>query len=633
MANSVPVKFEGSNNFVLGMDGFTHPQLLSEGEYVEGLNVICRGGMIQTRPGSASSPMELPDGNFQGITLFTPNNGIPNLVFAINGNVYVSPQPFNTFSQLQNIKFSAFSRFVTWSSSVKTAEYDDDGNLIILDIPKAVLVMQDGNTRAAYWDGSTSAHLNPANQETPVGLWMKWSNNRLWVSRGAQIFASDIGNPLSFTESQYINEGRSFYLTGPCTGIAETSDKQGIICFTKDNGSFLNSSIQDRTQWLSTPGFQQLILPNVGCVSGRSIVQQYGLLWWWTERGLISQDDALRINITSRLDVRDNEMIQSKMNLSYDLSGVAGGTVENFLFHAVPNGNRFNTRVHVLDQAPFEMNQNSWPSYWTGWNPIEFACGKIGTSEKVFFASTDDDGKNRIWELFRNEKTDNGIPITSYFISRRFYFGNKDYKKFRFAEIELENIVGPVAVMACVAGTRGAFQPIMVKDINALHGQIYPDQTYGPNLIANTRPQTRTVKTQDVSAASQCNSNCVESKIDGMIDKAFTFMLIWSGQMGVSGFRMFVQDEPEFISGVCEENETGEPRIINAQGCGAMSLFLTTSPFTRYVATARMERTSPSNEEIVVYATRSSIISQTDANRRAAAAATYLVRARLGELV
>lgn len=644
MAAELPLMVDGDTSFALGVDGFTSPNLLGRGEYQDAMNIICRGGMAQTRPGSLSAPFKLPRGNFQGITLFKPNSGVANLVFAINGRVYVSPTPFNTYVQLPNIQFSPYSRFVTWSAGIKSADYDAGGTLTFLATPLAVLVMQDGATRPAYWDGTVSRHLDPSIQETPVGLWMQWSNNRLWVSRGSQIFASDIGNPLKFTEAQYLNEGRAFYLTGPCTGICETSDHTGIVAFTKENGAFIQASLQDRTLWLNTPGFQTLIFTGVGCVAGRSIIQQYGLLWWWTPRGLVNQDNALSINITSRLDVRDSEMIGSKYNISHDLSGVCGSRIENFLFHGIPNGDKVNTRVLVLDQIPFEDQPNSWPSYWTGWRPVEFASGVVDSHERVFCASVDADGENRIWELFRPEKTDDGAPITSFIVSRRHFFFNtgaygntspdRDYKRFKYAEIELENIWADTAVMVAVKGIRGGFQPVMVKDISALHGQVYYSQKYGPNAIAGSRSQSRVVRTVDGYSATECNAGCVESKILGLVDKAFEIMIMWSGVAGVSCYRLFALPEPKAFEGVCELDETGENNLLNDEGCGVKGLFTTKSPFTTYYASAVSTQKNPTTGQIFsVEAFKSSIINQADADRKATALALHQIQEQLGQIV
>lgn len=420
-----PFKPDGSDSFILGANSFTLPSLLENGEYVMGLNVINRGGVVQTRPGSASLPFTLAGSNIQGITMFKPTTGPISLVFMIDGLVYASPYPFSSYFQIEGLQFSKYSKFASWAPCVQSTDYTTDGTLYNLEKPKSVLVIQDGSTRAGYWDGSSAAHINPTQSGseftvegydgTPVGLWMRWSNNRLWVSRGDQVWASDIGNPFKFTEAQYLNEARSFLLPGSCTGIAETSDQQGIICFTSESGVFLRSSIQDRTLWLTTPEFQKTVMPTIGCISPRSIVQQYGLIWWWTPKGLMNLDDALKLNISSKFVVQDQAMLASKSNISYDISGVAGSFFENFTLFAVPSGDKYNTRVHVMDQmATKDGPINAWTGYWEGWRPVEFARGIVSNQERIFTISYDYDGEIRIWELFKNERTDNGIPITSY---------------------------------------------------------------------------------------------------------------------------------------------------------------------------------------------------------------------------
>lgn len=639
----IGIKVDGDDSFVLGCDSYTLPSKLLPGEYVMGMNIINRGGLAQTRPGSVSL-FDIPSGNLQGCTFFKSASGVSSLVFAVDGLIYFSNAPFTSYAQIAGLQFSPFSKYIAWASCIQSTYYSDTGEFKYLDIPKPILIMQDGATRAAYWDGAAAGHINPTpsptdvtipdHDGTPVGLWMSWSNNRLWVSRGSQVFASDIGNPLKFTETQYINEARSFYLTAPCTGIVETSDRLGIVCFTSDNGVLLQSSIQDRTLWLNTPNFQTTILPNIGCVAPRSLTQQYGLIWWFTSRGLINQNSALALNITSRLDVQDNEMFQSKYNLSHDLSGVCGTYLENFLFHAVPNGDKLNTRVHVLDQAPFENNANSWPSYWTGWRPVEFARGVISSNERVFCASYDYDGVNRMWELFQADKTDNGVPITSFVQTKQHFFGDRDYKRFRYAEIELAGVSGDTALMASVAGLRGAFQPILSKDIIATNGQIYSDSIYGfeEHEIIGSKMQTRIVRTTDGSNPSDCNSECVESEKRGLIDKGFSLLIAWSGIAGISAYRVFSQNDPQALQGICEDNETSE-RVLTPEGCGSLSKFSTGEPFTTYSATATFSRVNPATGLLVSKTyTQSSVINQEDANRKAAACAQWFVLSEIGEL-
>lgn len=641
MADTITVAVDGDDTFVFGANSYTNPTKLTPGEYVMGMNIINRGGIAQTRPGSRSL-LDIPSGNLQGLKLFKPASGIPHLVFAVDGAIYVSAYPFESYARLSNIQFSPSSKYVSWAVCLQSTTYTADGVITFLPNPISVLMMQDGVTRAAYWDGSSSGHIDPTPSETditmvgrdgtPVGLWMAWSNNRLWVSRGGQIFASDIGNPLKFADARYLNEGRAFYLPDDCTGITETSDQQGIICFTQNAGVFLRSSIQDRTQWLTTAGFQQTILPSIGCVSPRSIVQQYGIIWWYSSKGLINFDDALRLNVTSRLTIQDTEMAASKAYLSYDLSGVCGGINENFLFHAVPYGDSVNTRIHVLDQESFEGSANSWPSYWTGWRPVEFATGTINSYDRVFTISKDYDGVNRIWELFRSEKNDNGIPITCYIQTRPLFFNNRDYKRFKYAEIELCNIVGSVAIKVAAAGLRGGYQTICTKDIVSTVGQIYSDSLYGTNehTIYGSLPQTRIILTDDMPGPSDCNSECIESDRRGLIDKAFSLAIVWSGELGVSAYRMFSLFEPVAYQGTCEDDETGETRLINPQGCGSVEKFNTEEAFNKYYASYTFNATNEAGESSAKNSIQSSVINQQDADRKAIATAKWYVYSALG---
>jgi len=743
------VHVDGGDFFAIGQDSYTQPLKLANGEFVQGVNIMVRGGLAQTRPGSRTT-YTMPQGNLQGSTMFIPTSGSPQQVFVVNGLVYASVYPFRTYRLIPNLQFSATSKLVTWAVCLKSTDFDAQGVITFLDNPYSVLVIQDGDTRAGYWDGTNSGHLNPTKSglytsgatglsialdtntaeqfaitsvptgsvnfgstlalsvtvtsptatttyqwfkdgvkiagatsitytitspaagdagvyncevidpsvsidafsadatlstadlsttaagydETPVGLWMSWSNNRLWVSRGNQIFASDIGNPLKFTEAQYLNEARAFYLPGDCTGIIETPDQQGILAFTDSVGVFFLSSIQDRTQWLSTPQFQKTILPNIGCVSGRSLVHQYGMIWWYSSRGLMNLNSALVLNITSRIDIQDNEMFSSKYNMSYDLSGIAASFYENIILVSIPNGDKFNTQTMVLDQAPFEGNQNAWCGYWSGWRPVEWCKGIINGSERLFFSSVDYDGQNRMWELMTPDKTDNGVPITSLIVTRPHLVTNRDYKIFKYAEVEMQEIAGNTSVMIAVAGLRGAFQPMSTKDVVSTIGQVYAGSVYGynANLFGGSRPQNRVIKTQDGSEPSDCNDACVESDKRGLEDKGFSLLVMWSGIAGLTAYRIFAREDPNVYTGECEQNETA-PGLLSPEGCGVSGLFTTGSPFPLYTSVKTYQAVNPATFLPVSYvATQTSQISQEDADNKAEIAAQNYVLAEIGQL-
>lgn len=653
---------DGSDYFPLGANSYVAPTKISDNAYVSGMNVVCRGGLVQTRPGTKTL-FTLPRGNFQGITFYKPASGVANLVFAVSGNVYTSAYPFSTYSLLKGVRFSETAKFMAWETCLKTTSYDAAGNLIFEDNPHSVLIMQDGLTRAAYWDGTIARHLNPTKStlldsdgnlltqpgldETPMGLWMKWSNNRLWLSRGNQVFASDIGNPLKFTEAQYLNEGRAFYLPDECTGIVELEDSngvpQGVICFTERTGTLLLSSIQDRTQWLATQHFQVTILPEVGCVSARSIVKQYGLIWWMSAKGMISINSASQSNVSSRIDIQDNQMFDSKINLSYDLSGVCGCFLENYLVESVPNGDKYNQHTWVLDQAPFDGGGNAWCGYWTGWRPIEWARGIIGSEERAFFGSVDYDNNLRVWEAFLADKTDNGVAITSFVQTKQHGFGsvvngqkvtNSDYKTFNYAELEMREILGKTSFMVAVGAGKGAFQPIMTKEVVSTVGQVYSDAKYGyqAHQFAGSRSQSRIMKTQSFGDPSDCNAACIESEFKGMIDKSFGLLIVWSGIAGLANYRIFGYNFTTPYDGTCEDDEV-EPLLITPSGCGAMSFFETDFPIPEYEATSTFSQVSPiTNQDVSYTAKIKSWTTQADADRNSVVAARNYVYQEIGVL-
>jgi hypothetical protein len=626
----------GSSSLVLGCDSYTQPTELGDNEYQFGQNVTCRGGIVQTRPGTRTL-FCCPDGNFQGMTTFTPASGVAQIVFAVDGKVYTSAAPFTSYRRLWQLQFSITAKYIAWASCLKSTDYDNEGNLIFLQQPYLVLMMQDGLTRAAYYDGSTAAHINPGAPAdatditvpgydgTKIGLWMIWSGNRLWVSRGNQIFASDIGNPLKFTEATYINEARAFYLTGPCTGMIEVpsgnGEDKGFIAFTENDGTLFQSYIQDRTLWLTTPLFQNTILPNIGCVAPRSLITQYGLNWWFSSRGMTNLNASFRQNLSSRIDYQDNQMMSSKAYLAADLSGVCGAYYENYLMMSVPSADVLNGHTWTLDQAPMEGNANAWTGIWTGWRPIEWSRSIVNGNERLFFASIDYDGKNRVWEAMLPEKTDNGCPITCYVQLREHAADSLDQKRYSWSKFFLSQILGDVNLSVYVGSTKGSYQHQKTYKIVATKGQIYADTEYGdsPALMVGNRVQTRTIRTPSDPENNECNECGVESVVGNMIDYAFSHLLVWSGQMGLRAYQVILRESPERFAGDCQEDEVG-PRVLNASGCSGLQLFVDGTVFTEYEGVAEGETETGYGSPVYIQRTGHSVISQEDADRMAACA-------------
>lgn len=617
-----------------GLDSWTNPATVSPQAYVWAQNILNKGGIPQTRPGSRSLAC-MPRGFAQGIKLFTPRSGVPHLIAAVTGKIYVAAAPFTEWRQLTNLSFSETSRFITITIALKSSDYNNSGELFYLENPYKVAVIQDGNTRAAYWDGATAAHINPrptakdqqtvdGRDGTKIGLWSVYSNNRLWVARGRFIFASDIGNPLKFKESQYINESPAFILPDDCTGMIEVTDQSGILCFYENGADFIETSLQDRTQWLDVGNIQRTVL-EVGCVSPRSIIKHNGLVHWFSPKGWVSMNEALRANLDSSLDVLDDRMAYSKHNIGPDLSSICAGKMENIALLSVPFCSLYNTHTWVSDQAVAEDNRiQAWASVWTGWRPVEWTSGIVNGYERIFFLSADTDGHNRVWEGFLPDRKDNGCDITCSVQLRQEEFDNPDLlKRFKFAEIQLAQIAGTVDVMTAVASSRGWFDKLSTHEIVANYERVDYDTTYGDGvtkpLYASSRKQSRIFRTQEWNEPSACNKCGIESRILHNIDYGFSFFIGWSGRAALTRVKLFALEQTEEEDrGECPQDETGI-RVVDGMGCSYNELnpLNMTNPFPRYIANVVLDGTDTLGRPISWESSAFSNISQLDADRRA----------------
>jgi hypothetical protein len=511
----------------------------------------------------------------QGYTLFRPTGGAWHHVVAVAGKVYTSAYPFTTYTQLPNVQFFTGSDIVVFEKATKSVQQNVDGTLSIVD-PYDVLIMQDGRTPAAYWDGSISRHLNPLASETPLGTWMKWSGDRLWVGRDNELFASDIADPLRFTETEYLSEGGSFRLPDIITGLAEitSTDVPQLLVFTQNTTSIFQSNIRDRETWKTTNNFQRVLFPQVGCVSGRAITTQYGQLWWMTMTGVTSLNAAAQSRISSELLYRDTEMAVSKGNLSPNIERVAAISFENYVLFSVPSGDLFNRHTWVMDQSPAEkLNTGSpaaWNGVWTGTRPVQWSVGAVNGVQRVFHVSVDYDGVNRLWEAFIPTRQDNGQPITCYVETKSHAnFGEMaqglDIKTFRFAELEFTEIQGTLDVKVYWAGMRGNYKELTVYRFVAPEGNITYDKqiTLDTQLFAY-RPQARLVRTTEILNDRQEGSICgIESPFPDRHDRAFSLLIVWSGKAALRSYRIFARTFDESgvgaQAGQVEEVDTAKP--------------------------------------------------------------------------
>jgi hypothetical protein len=566
--NQVPFRYEdGDVTFLPGMNSSFDPAQLPPGAYARSMNTVNRGGVVQCRPGYRCK-FAAPVGNLQGGSFFYPKQGSPVIVFGIEGLLYVSEFPYVDFRQIPGVEFVSFARQLFFKQVEQSIKINPDGSLSFIT-PRNLLVIQDGGqTSPAVYDGTTATHQKGAGT-IPLGGPMEWVGDRLWVARGPNVYASDLANPLGFTESQYITTVDAFIFPGDVTAMSRTPSVEfpQLLVFTSSTTSLIQASIRDRSLWLTTPDFQKILFPNIGCTSQRSVVAHYGLLWWWSLYGLTSFDSAVLSKQTSSLPHRDNEMADSKGRLSEDTAGIACAAVENYLLTSVPYCDLYNTHTWVMDNSAYQtidkMAPPVWNSFWTGTRPVCWLTGEVNDTSAVFYFSRDFDGNNRLWEAFTPDRLDDGCPITWYLETRGYYVKDPlGPKQFRFADIFLGELLGTVDIAVFWAGTaRGKYKRILTKRIQATRGPFRAsDVITADEILFGLKKQSRVIRTQDAKtlAAQETQTSCgVESTNAEFIDESFQLLIVVSGPGAVRSVQTFNDpQEGEKLSGKCEEDET-----------------------------------------------------------------------------
>ena len=629
---------DGDSGFPLGMNSDSDPVQLVPGQFARGENILIRGKTIQVRPGY-NCLFALPEGNLQGFALFRPKQGLDALVFAVDGVLYSSEAPFSEYRAITEEVFPPEVRQVYFAQTEQAVEQNPDGSLSLIS-PRNLLIIQDGGrSPAVVFDGSTATR----NVNIPSGGAMIWIGDRLWVANRALLYASDLNNPLSFVEDQYLATVRAFVFPAEITALASTPTVSlaQLIVFTDQSTSMIQAGIRNRAAWPTTPDMQREIFSTIGCKSQRSVVVGHGLLWWYSSYGLTSFDAAQTAQITNRLPYKDNEMMESKSRLSEDLSGIASASFENFLLVSVPYSDLHNRHTWVLDAS---VNQNLiqdspavWSSFWTGTRPVQWVSVEQNGKTRLFYISPDFDGTNRLWEAFSPNREDEDCPI-SWYVETRAYVGDDRLalrdKTFRFADIFLSELMGDVDIGVFWAGShRGRYKQIFSKRIKATEGCFFPElQIDSSTQIFAYKKQSRVIRTEDVMTkeAEDSLSSCqVERPWGEQYDDAFQLLICGSGQGAIRALKLYMEPpssrDDRLKSDSCED-ET-EANVVRFDG-GASEMDDAAEAHAQ-LSEGVLEFTSIQSASVssgglteVATGTGRSIISQEDADKIALAVAT-----------
>jgi hypothetical protein len=389
---------------------------------------------------------------------------------------------------------------------------------------------------------------------------------------------------LSFTERLKTVGGGDYHLSNVCTGFASSTSNtqdQDTLAFTEDDVTKFKSSVQDREQWPTTQGFQSIVIEKGGCVAPKSIVDHAGLLWWYRHSGLTCIDSSVISLISSELKIKDIEMANSKVNLAPDMSGICACSFEDYLLVSVPSGDTINSQTMVLDYAVAnELNSKAppaWNGVWTGTRPVEWMTDVIDGERRCFHASVDYQALtvggsfNHLWEAFMPDRADSYETVEAgnvvrlvenpiyWMFESKFLGDGMDYKKLRFAEIDLCEIGGEVDLIVSYSGSKGGYNEILRKKIIAnLNGQGISNNQVQQlwNKTGDFHVQSRRIRTADASVPSNFNGT-VESNMAPNYDKWFNLMIQGCGRCGIDSFRMYMEPVAESATGACEEDESG----------------------------------------------------------------------------
>lgn len=617
-------KFSDAQHFPYGVNSYVEPQMLSDGYVRWAVNAVNKGGIWQTRPGFKtvfkfdpltsdqlfqwSNATGITDIKPQFITTFSPSMQTAYktyVVFGVSGSVFYAPvladRTLGDPVWIQQLSFNPKVDQLIHCHTVKSSDIINGVATVIT--PRNVLMIQDGLSRCGWWDGRDAGHTNPVQNwtvasedntetgvvsgdtlytsgynQTPTGFVMAWSGNRLWVANGAELYASNINDPINFTERITLVNVPKFLLPDYITGLYDrgtsgTNNSQ-IFVYTRDTTWTIQSGILDRSKWSSTSNMQMKIFDNVGCVAPKSIRAVRGLLYWYSENGLVEFDGTGTVNSSQALPPMDTEMAYSKWAISGDRSGVCIGERDSYLLLSVPaakviNGQIANGQTQVLDVNVIPTHSggsvNGWQGVWTGINPVEWVTNNINGRVVTYALSIDDDGVVRIWEAFQGNRTDNGKQIEWSVETRTHSVTDNPFAKNKIVNgaLKLTQIRGNLDIECHWRGLRGKYHKCLETSVTATPGSILiPQETFTP-IYNNTDhysclKQTRTLMTESIRGPlDDTDAADVESKYTDSIDSAFSLLFRFKGVGALLAYRIATDAVANNIEGEVVDPEEG----------------------------------------------------------------------------
>lgn len=558
-----PNRVYDGQDMMLSVNSFIEPSKMRGHEIQWGFNVMTRGGKVRTRFGFRSV-YKFAYGKAQGLSFFVPNTGVEQLIAAVSGRVYALSDPFTSANHLSAIAFNAQAPSVFF----KQATVSKTPNTVVTPYP--VLMMQDRYSRAAYTDGQVSRHLDPTPNgfysfnsigatETLIGFAMEWVGDRLWVERGRELFASDIADPLHFTENAYLFGGNSLQAIDGAAirALARTADNKQLLVFTDQNTTRIAAGVTDRSVWGTTQDFVASLFPGVGCVGPKAVTDASGELAWMSQEGMRLYNavgDSVR---TAKNNVSSREMDRSWQARSRKfMSQVCASYHDGYTMFGMPCGDIFNRHLWVMDNSTSDtLDQQfpyAWQGVWTGIRPVEIASGVVNGELRTFCMSQDRDAV-RIWEMFREDQLDGDCDIVCYFETKGNVYERETpmtFKRYKYSALHISDLRNTVDINLKYKNEFGCYREVASWSLCALQCRTASPTCAEGNLRV-LDSQRRYLKTQE--AEDECGEG--GSPFRAPVGTTHTMKVSWSGRLSVRAIRHTGEQVEEPDIGECQGTE------------------------------------------------------------------------------
>ena len=479
---------DGLQTFLGGRTQAVDAMLLDAAQYVEGINISSRGGLVHTRPSFAihsTVTANLPAiTKFQGAALYHLSGDTDRVVFGADGHVYSIRFDTLAVTDHGELLSATVDRFYFCQAERYMIVQDGDPLTSWANANWPVILHED--TRIDQSDsGDATYYIADEDKRLPKGGPMAYGHGRLFVAVNYVYFggqwSSDLGRVgfvagdlvlpyeiqslLEFADVGYSLTGGRIKLPieigyihamtiqqNQMTGIG-----QGPLIVMGDNGISAFQINADATVW-GDMDLGAVLFRGPGCRSPHSLVHRNADMFYRSTDGIRSLQAAVR---EKQADALTNESLAAEIAdlLNYDtfatLPLVSAACVNNRLFMTVKPESGVFKGLAVLDLLPVNSVRGQLAPVWDGvWQGLDFhqiLSVEWEDAEVLCGFCKDESGTTKFFYLSETQYNDNGNTSPQVC---RLYTGYKTFKyvwspkTLQYLDLWVSDLKGDVEITA-----------------------------------------------------------------------------------------------------------------------------------------------------------------------------------------